>query len=199
MAKPICVTYNGATSSFGHAKLDRHKLYGRRQRVVLDPRGETCERARLTDDGAILVRSGMSAQAYFDERGHWVPNSELVGLSPDGNPVERIGSTLGVEVEAREASPEEVLDLNVRAVYMLAPEDVDAALTAALEAGKMFAFNYSYRGGYNVETGVIVHNKNGLFAMIGTAGESEWCKLEQLPIETFEDDDDDDDLDFEMF
>lgn len=200
MAKPICVAYQGATSSFGHKKLDRDKLYGKRQRVVLDPDGEPCERARLTDDGAILIRSGMAAQAYFDEAGHWVPNSELVGLSPEGETVERVKSTLGTAVEAQEISPEQALDLNVRAVYMLTAEEVDPALAEALNSGSIFAFDYSYRGGYNTETAVLVQNDNGVFAMIGSPGVTEWSELEQLPVETFtEDEDDDDDLDFEMF
>lgn len=200
MAKPISVTYNGAVSSFGHKKLDRSKLYGKRQRTVLDPQGERCERARLTDDGAILVRSGMAAQAYFDPDGNWVPNGELIGLSPEGDKVDRMGSTLGVAVEAREVSPDEALDYKVRAVYLLTPEEVDAGLLAELEAGKIFACDYSYRGGYNLETALLVHNAEGLFALIGAVGQSEWMELEQLPVETYDDDDDDDDdLDFEMF
>ncbi|TNE87131.1 MAG: hypothetical protein EP330_19375 [Deltaproteobacteria bacterium] len=200
MAKPITVTYQGAESSFDHKKLDRSKLYGKRQRMVLDPNGERCERARLTDDGAILVRSGMAAQAYFDPDGNWVPNSELVGLSAAGEPVDSVGSTLGQAQEAREVSPEEALDLNVRAVYVLTPEAIDAALSAALDEGKLFACDYSYRGGYNLETALIVRNDEGTFALIGSPAESEWLELKQLPVETYDDDeDDDDDLDFEMF
>ena len=36
------------------------------------------------------------------------------------------------------------------------------------------------------------------FALIGNPGVSDWCELETVAVDTFEDDDDDD-LDFEMF
>ena len=85
MAKPIIVTLGGVESRFDHEKLDRAKLYGKRQRQVLDPGGQRCEKAELTRDGTLLVRSGMTAQGYFDEGGAWIPNRDLVGLDRGGD------------------------------------------------------------------------------------------------------------------
>ena len=48
MAKPIVVQWKGVQSSFKLEKLDRQKLYGKRQRQVLDPTGERCEKAELS-------------------------------------------------------------------------------------------------------------------------------------------------------
>ena len=104
MAKPIVVSYKGKESSFDHGKLDRAKLYGKKKRVALDSSGEVCIKASLDEDGTTLIRSGMTAQGYFENDGAWVPNKELVGLDEKGKPLELQDSTLGaaqtVEVPA---------------------------------------------------------------------------------------------------
>ena len=58
MAKPIIIESQGKVSQFDFSKLSRSKLYGRRQRVALDPSGERCKRAALTADGSLLMRLG---------------------------------------------------------------------------------------------------------------------------------------------
>jgi hypothetical protein len=199
MAKPIVLNWKGVQSSFALEKLDRSKLYGRRQRQVLDPDDKRCERAELTRDGALLVRSGMTAQAYFDEEGHWVPNRDLVGLDPDGNPVELAPSTLGVEQPLEgPVSPNEVLDLCTRSVYVLSPDGLDPELEKRLLAGEVFRFPFNYRNDYNTETAYLVANGSGFFALVGNPAASEWCELQTVAQETFEDAADDE-LDFEMF
>ena len=202
MAKPIVVTHGGSESSFAIAKLDRSKLYGRRLRYPLDPAGERCQRAALTDDGSLLVLGGMVAQGYFDPAGAWVPNNVLVGLDADGQPVEKVGSTLGVPQPLEgPIDATELLDLQVLSVYLLEPEEIDGDLAHRLANGQIFKFGFSYRGGYNIETGVLVGNDEGLFALIGRPKVLKWSELEQVvqPLLDDEDDDFDDDLDFEMF
>lgn len=201
MAKPIIVKLGGVESRFDHEKLDRAKLYGRRQRQVLDPGGLRCERAELTRDGTLLVRSGMTAQGYFDESGAWVPNSQLVGLDADGNPCDPVSSTLGEPQKLAGPVPaEEVLDLAVRSIYVLKAEQLDPKLEAELKAGKIYKFPFCYRDGYNAETAFLVGNPSGFFALVGTPTESEWCELAAVATEPVDGEDDaDDELDFEMF
>ena len=105
MAKPIIVSFGGVQSNFDHEKLDRAKLYGRRQRQVLDPEGQRCEKAELTRDGTLLVRSGMTAQGYFDEAGTWIPNGKLVGLDADGSVMAWGREAPGRRVEVGVAQP----------------------------------------------------------------------------------------------
>jgi hypothetical protein len=200
MAKPIVVKYNGAVSSFAHEKLDRTKLYGRRQRQILDPSGQRCERAELTRDGALLIRAGMTKQGYFDGAGAWIPGRALVGLSPAGEPVPQVPATLGVEQELTgPVPPEQLLDLAVRSIYCLTPETVDPALLARLHAGEVFRCPFNYRADYQAETAFLVANKAGLFALVGDPTESPWSELALVAQETFDDAADDDELDFEMF
>ncbi len=200
MAKPIIVSLGGVQSRFDHEKLDRAKLYGRRQRQVLDPGGQRCERAELTRDGTLLVRSGMTAQGYFDEQGTWIPSSKLVGLDADGNPVKEVPSTLGEpQTLSGPVDPTEVLDLAVRSVYVLSPEGLDPKLEAELKAGKVYKFTFCYRGGYAAETAFLVGNGAGYFALVGVPSQTEWIELQTVIAETADDADDDEELDFEMF
>lgn len=202
MAKPIVLTYQGKESSFAHTKLDRTKLYGKRQRVPLDQTGERCERAELTRDGSLVIRSKMTAQGYFDEQDCWVPNARLVGLDAEGQVVEKVGSTLGV-AQALEGpvDPAQVLELGLRSVYQLDPDAVEAELSDALDRGEIFRFRFNYRADYNAETAFLLANDNGVFALIGNPTQSEWCEFEAVAPVAFDeaDDEEDDDLDFEMF
>ncbi len=202
MARPIVVTFDGEESAFSFQRLTRSKLYGSRQRVPLDPTGARCRRAALTDDGSLLLLQGMTAQGYFDEGGTWVPNNTMVGLTPDGDEVEKVDSTLGVAQELEgPIDPKDVLDLAVLSVYALEPEEVSETLTQRLSDGDLFRFRFAYRSGYNVETGVLLGNDEGLFVLVGRPQVTEWHELEQIvqPLLDDEDDDLDDDLDFEMF
>ncbi len=201
MAKAIVVDREGAVSSFDFSKVSRTKLYGKRQRMALDPSGRRCTRAALTADGSLLLRAGMTAQGYFDGDGTWVPNKELVGLDEDGGVLESLPSTLGnAQTLVGPVPPQELLDLRVAAVYALEPTDVDAALQADLDAGQIFRFPFVYRGGHTAQTGFLVANDEGAFAIVGAQTTPEWCTLDAVLPPDFEDDDAfADDLDFEMF
>ncbi len=201
MAKPIIVSLGGVESRFDHEKLDRTKLYGKRERQVLDPTGQRCESARLSRDGTLLVRSGMTAQGYFDEDGQWIPNNKLVGLDPAGNPLPLQPTTLGTTQTLSGPVPAtEVLDLAVRAVYTLNPEGLDPKLEADLRAGKVYKFTFNYRTDYQAEVAYLVGNATGFFALVGLPSSSEWLELQTVANEFVgEDEADDDDLDFEMF
>lgn len=199
MPKAVIVTFAGTPSSFAHTKLDRTKLYGKKQRQVLDPKGERCERAELLRDGSLILRSGMTAQGFFDEDGVWVPNGDLVPLDAEGNPAPRALPTLDVP-QALEGpvSPKDVLDLATRSVYLLEPEGIDVALDAALSEGKIFRFPFNVRSEHKLEVAYLLKNEHGYFALVGTPAETEWSSLE-TSVNELDEDEGDDELDFEMF
>ncbi len=201
MASPIVLTHNGETARFQHKKLDRSKLYGKRRRLPLDAEEKRCERAEITDDGEVLIRPGMTAQAYFDEDNRWVPNSELVAISEaSGEPIEKVPSTLGTACEMVPATPEELLDLKVVSVYMLDPEEISEGFEKLLKKGSLFRFPFNYRADFHEETAYLVCNDAGVFAIIGNPVETEWMALDQQIEATADDDEEDDgELDFEMF
>ncbi|MEM9074134.1 MAG: hypothetical protein AAGE52_36920 [Myxococcota bacterium] len=202
MARQVVVSLDGATSTFDISKVDRSKLYGRRLRVNLDPDGEKCTRAALTEDGSVMVKSGMTSQGYFDADGLWYPNKELVGVDKEGNEVDKVDSTLGAEQELTgPVDPERVLDLRLISVYQLDPSEMDDALEDSLADGDVYEFPFNYRADFQAETAFLIANEDGeVFALIGRMTEPKWHDPEEM-VPTFEggDDDDDDDLDFEMF
>ena len=153
------------------------------------------------DDGSLILKSGMTAQGYFSGSEKWIPNKELIGLSPDNKALELKPSTLGVATEMElQDQLEGLADLSVQSIYSLEPIAIADKTTALLDAGKVFRFGFNYRADYNEETGYLLKNKEGYFALIGTPSSSEWAELEQIATEDFDDNlIEDDDIDFEMF
>ena len=201
IAKPIVLTYKGQESSFDHAKIDRFKLYGKKRRLPLDQNGNECQRASLMDDGSLILKSGMTAQGYFTKNEKWIPNKDLIGLSLDKKPLDLKPSTLGVVTEMQlQDGLEELADLSVQSIYSLDPIEIADKTKSLLDTGNVFRFAFNYRADYNEETGFLLKNKEGHFALIGTPSSSEWAELEQIVTEDFDENlTEDEDIDFEMF
>lgn len=198
MPKGIVVAHNGSVSSFQIEKVERAKIYGVRRRLAVDQKGRTCVRAALTDDGQVLLRAGMTAQGWFDTDGRQIEQKDIGAEDEDGKPLDLIPSTLGAEqpLEGPIAATE-VLDLSLTAVYRIAPEQLDDALAASLAAGELWRFPFNYRPDYRSETGYLVQNADGIFALVGVPAPAEFLEP-QAPPPVAGDDDEDDDLDFEM-
>lgn len=197
MAKPIVVQYQGAQSSFEHHKIDRSKLYGRKVRMPLDPDGQPCERALLTDDGSLILRPGMLGQGYFDASGQWIPVGELQGLDNAGEPMRFVPSTLGVAQPIEAISPQDALEIQVGSVHLLEPDALDPALEQALSRGEIFKFPFNYGSDYHAETALLLRNDEGYFCLVGVPLLPAWVEPDSIP--TFEEPTDLGDLDFEMF
>jgi len=200
MAKLILVKHKDKVSRFNFNKVDRAKLYGRSVRQAMDPDGKPCANARLTDDGSLLLRPGMLAQGYLDESWNLIERKELVGINEEGDQVDQVPSTLGVEQTLEgPVDPTEVLDINVSSVYQLEEVEFDEDLKLDLVEGKIFRFNFNYTSARFVRgRAYLLSNQEGVFALAGDAYESDWCELEKVAIEAVADDDIGE-LDFEMF
>ena len=96
MAKPLMVSLGTEAFSFNLSEVERADLYGSRKRLPTDGNGRTCIRAALTQDGSLLIASGMSGQGYFNASGQYVPRGRLVGVNEQGAVVESQPSTLGL-------------------------------------------------------------------------------------------------------
>ncbi|MCP4808040.1 MAG: hypothetical protein GY884_22065 [Proteobacteria bacterium] len=83
---------------------------------------------------------------------------------------------------------------------MLSSAELDPKLEEALQAGASFAFAFNYRPDFRSEEGFLVANEHGVFALVGTKTEPDWCDLDQPSLPDVEDDSDDDsdDLDFDF-
>jgi len=197
MPKGIVVTHNSKVSSFQIEKVERAKIYGVRRRLAVDQKGRTCARAALTDDGQVLLRAGMTAQGWFDTDGRQVDQKDIAAEDENGKPLELIPSTLGVEQRLEgPIAATAVLDLSLTAVYRIAPEQLDESLSKSLADGQFWRFPFNYRPDYRSETGYLVQNADGIFALVGVPAPAEFLEPQAPP--PLGDDDDANDLDFEM-
>lgn len=200
MARSLVLSLDGEETSFSFKPVDRADIYGKRKRVALDRDGQPCSRASLLDDGSLLLKSGMTAQGYFTGDGKAHKLADLEAFSADGNPAVKTPSTLGVAQELRgPLDAAEVLDLRASTIYYLEPEQLGANLSAKLQSGEVYGFSFNYRDDYRAESGVLLANENGYFALIGEPVNYEWASLALVAELPPVDSDSDDDLDFEMF
>ena len=200
MAKTINLTYGSETAVFAYKPIDRTVLYGKRRRVAFDLDGKECTKASLLADGSLLIRSGMTAQGYFTEDNTWVPQSDLEAINPDGTKPELYPSTVGENVAAEKITATEALNLRFDATYSLEAEELPSGLKSELDAGSIFKFPFNPRADYQMETGILVANENGYFALIGEPVEYQFSALSSVVSVVDEAaSDSSDDLDFEMF
>lgn len=198
MSKGVIVSAGGKASAFRIEKLDRTRLYGSRRRVPIDATGRPCSRASLTSDGKVLLRSGMSAQGWFDADGRQVEQKAIAAIDEQGNTLELVPSTLGVEQSLEgPVDPRDVLDLAVTAVYRAEAEDLDEALAESLGRGEAWRFPFNYRSDYRAETAFLVQNSEGVFILVGTPASAPFLEP-AASAPPADDGEDEGDLDFEM-
>jgi len=148
----------------------------------------------------LLIRSGMTAQGYFTPDKVWVPQGELEAINPDGSTPELFPATVGETVEATLITATEALNLRFGTTYALEAEELSEGIKKELDAGSILSFPFNPRADYHVETGILVSNENGYFALIGEKVEYEFASLAAIASVTDEAaSDNSDDLDFEMF
>ena len=200
MAKTINISYRGESAVFGYKPIDRGVLYGKRRRVPFDAEGNECAKASLLEDGSLLIKSGMTAQGYFTPDKVWVAQGDLEAINPDGTTPELFPATIGEVVEATQLSPVEALNLRFGTTYALEPEVLSEGIKKELDSGVVLTFPFNPRADYEVETGVLVGNENGYFALIGQKNQYEFVGLASVVSVAEEaNSDTSDDLDFEMF
>lgn len=158
---------DGEASTFDFEKIDRDKLYGRKERVVVDEQGLTCSPAMLTSDGAALVPSGGAAYLYVDPRMDTYERSDLVAVGADGQRLPLCPSTLGSEQPLRPSSAQGVLDHVTLGIYQLKPNQLGEKLAAALAAGVIFETRFNYRDDYMDSPAFVLKNESGVFLLVG--------------------------------
>jgi hypothetical protein len=90
--------------------------------------------------------------------------------------------------------------MNFGTTYALEPEELSDEIKKILDSGTILSFPFNPRADYNVETGILVSNENGYFALIGDSVTYEFASLATVVSVSEEAaSDSSDDLDFEMF
>lgn len=202
MARGIVVRLGGEggeESSFSFTKVEREKLYGKKERVVVDEDGKTCSPAWLTSDGTALVPLGGTAHVWIDERWGAHDQSERRAVDSEGRTLTPAPSTLGIAQEAVEVAPARLLEHVTHTVYELTPESIGETLRTALARQKIFEAPFVYREGFEPDRVFLVANDEGTFALVGKPTGFAMLERTQLaPAGPEGDDELEGDLDFSM-
>ncbi|CAN5614281.1 hypothetical protein BH11PLA2_BH11PLA2_46170 [soil metagenome] len=202
MAKPLVVTYRGESIALELEKVDRTKLYGFVETVVLDDAGKHCELGTLSSDGHSVVGKGGTALAYLSHDGQWRTKAELKPVDPDGKAIEPVKSTFDAPVTLdRTANIVEFLSHNITTLYQLTPDGMAEELQKDLQGGTIYQFPFSYRGGLEASAGFLLQGADGhLFLCVGVPTAFEFVGLQATAAVVSEDAtaDEDDSLDFNL-
>ncbi len=190
MAKGLIVKLGEHTSEFKISRLSRDKIYGKKRSVVIDDMDQECKAALLTADGDALLVSGNTSSMMIDEDFNSINRKALRAVDADGNPVDKVPSTLGVEQALQgPIDPTRLLEHVTTAVYVLDPEEMAPELLEALERGEIYEVPFAYRSGYGTNPLFILKNEHGCFGLLGSPTNFQFCAPEdQDDGNAFEDD-----------
>ena len=181
MPRTLSFSLGGNQIDFEMHKVDRSRLYGFKELLVLDEDGEACELNTLAEDGKTLIGKGGTGIGYVDADGNWIEKSDLTAVDLEGNQIVPVPSSFSAPVELdTKADAEDLLNHNIRLIYRLASEDLDAKLATELAEGAIFKFPYSFRGGLEADAGFLLHNESGeIFFLVGDPSSVEYVGLQQ--------------------
>ncbi len=207
MAKPLIFQLGEQDIALNLNKVDRSKLYGFKELDVVDENDEPCELATLADDGRTLIGRGGTGLCWLDTDGRWRNQAELKPVDANGDEMRPVPSSFNAPIRLFDtATPEQLLDHNIRLVYSLSTpdgNDIALELVKELERGTIFMFPYSYRGGLEADTAFLLANEEGeVMLAVGSSIHPSFIGIQAaVPVEEegeSADDGDEDSMDFDM-
>jgi len=204
---PRSLTFTAGKSSFEAEliKVDRSKLYGRIQTETFDNNGKECDLATLARDGRTLIPYGGTAAGYLNKDGKWVESGERKPVDVEGNELKEVASSFDAPIKlTRMASVEDLLDHPIRLAYMMGAESLPKAVQKKLDAGEIYRFDFSYRGGPIADPAFLLTDEDGdLWMLIGSHSDIEYVGFEQAAVcsavvEKDSEEDSSEEFDFDM-
>jgi len=185
MARSLAFALSDTEFSAEIIKVDRSHLYGTVTIETADMDGERCTVATLEVDGKTLIPKGGTALGYVNPDGEWVSRDQLQPVNLSGDPVEEVESSFDNPIAlAKECAPEDFLDQSIRLVYRLEAESAfPATLMEKLEAGTIYQFGFSYRGGVGHDPAFLLADENNdVWMMVARENHVEAVGLEQAAV-----------------
>jgi hypothetical protein len=96
--------FQGSVIAFTLTKIDRSKLYGYKEVVVLDERDRPCELATLADAGCTVVGRGGTGLGYVSADGNWCGKSQLKPVDLDGRELQPVLSSFAAPIPLSETA-----------------------------------------------------------------------------------------------
>lgn len=200
MAKTISIKCGGIEYDVAPVKIERSKIYGWSQIQAVTPEGGVCSQGGVNNDGITLVGPGCTKPALLTTDGRWMTREDLLAYNPDGTTAQFISSSFdkGIELIAK-ATPEELLNLNVTAVYQLIGPKMQELINTVGE--NIYRCTFSYRGGYEAYDAFVIAVDGLLFIISGKSSIYEPIGISQEGVLDNDFDlnfDEDTELDFSM-
>ena len=199
MAQELTFVVNDKNYVCSSSKLDRSKVYGFTEKIMLDDKNQVCKAVSMDESGTIIIPKGGISLGMLDDDMNWVERGQLVAVDKDGEKVEQIPSTFTTPVVLdNKISVERFLDHSITVVYELAG---DYAGLVEFIGDDIYEFKFNYRAGYDTNPAFLIANADGLFMLVGYKNNFEYVTLQQTAVidaEEEEGDTEDFDIDFSM-
>ena len=181
-------------------KVDRTKIYGSSEKIVLDINKEECVLSDLYE-GSIILPKGSVGQVLIDDSGNSVSRSELIGFNLQGEKVEKVPSIFSIENNCKKVEINDLISSSIKSIYQL---NIDETQIESWKKyflnDEVYLFEFNYREDYEGDDAFLISNEEGFFISVGKKNESEFLELSNVSVEdTDEDIEIEDDLDFSMF
>ena len=181
-------------------KVDRTKIYGSSEKIVLDTNKEECVLSDLYE-GSIILPKGSVGQVLIDDSGNSVSRSELIGFNLQGEKVEKVPSIFSIENNCKKVEINDFISSSIKSIYQL---NIDETQIESWKKyflnDEVYFFEFNYREDYEGDDAFLISNEEGFFISVGKKNEFEFLELSNVSVEdTDEDIEIEDDLDFSMF
>lgn len=203
MARTLQFKLKGQLFEFGIQKIDRSKLYGYTETYVVDDQGKECSLASISEDGKHLLSKGCIGYTYLNSKNEYVAQSDIMLVDAAGNPLPKIPSSFDLEnIDLKETTIQEYLQLEVKSVYELVSEGTEsAAFLEMLREAKILKCTFNYRTDYSEDDAFLIPGEDAVFMVTGTICPFDYIGLElesQLEVATEEEEEEEEDFDFGM-
>ena len=181
-------------------KVDRTKIYGSSEKIVLDTNKEECVLSDLYE-GSIILPKGSVGQVLIDDSGNSVSRSELIGFNLQGEKVEKVPSIFSIENDCKKVEIDDFISSSIKSIYQLnIDENQIESWKKYFLNDEVYLFEFNYREDYEGDDAFLISNEEGFFISVGKKNEFEFLELSNVSVEdTNEDIEIEDDLDFSMF
>jgi len=203
MAKTLNFKINDKIYDLEALKLDRKKLYGFTEKVVLDNKDNDCKTLSLYPDLAMVIPKGGIGLGTISEAGKWIEKSDMIYINEDNEAATLIPSSYDGEINLKETvSIEYFLEHNIVSVYSLQGEENHPDFVNSLKSNnRIFTFVFNYRADYEGDPAFLIENDGEVFVLVGKKiefkflGINEYGVLDEIENDSF---DDENEFDFAM-
>ncbi|MDF1878415.1 hypothetical protein JHD46_02035 [Sulfurimonas sp. SAG-AH-194-C20] len=202
MAKPLNFRIKDQVFDLVPLKLERKKLYGWNEKVILDSNGEVCNTLSLYPELAMLIPKGGIGLGSMDSDGKWIDKADMIYIDEDGSVAELVPSSYEGEIKLyNSATLEYFLEHNITSVYSLQGEENHPDFVKAIqENSELFTFVFNYRADYEGDPAFVIENDGEVFVLVGKKIEFEYIGLDESGMldEAGVEEDEEDEFDFAM-